>query len=75
MANSYEKYDGCYGVVTSCCGKGAFLDLDNGEQAFAYKFTNLYKGTRVLCTVLRLATEGRRMLVSIDSVAEYALAA
>lgn len=71
----YEVLDGCYGTVVGRCRKGAFLTLDNGEDAFAYKFANLWPGTRVLCTVLRLADEGRRKLVSIDSVAHYPAAA
>lgn len=73
--NMYEVFDGCYGTVVGRCQKGAFLTLDNGEDAFAYKFGNLCPGTKVLCTVLRLADEGRRKLVSIDSVAHYPAAA
>lgn len=69
----YERFDGCYGTVIGRCLKGAYLELDNGEQAFAYKFANLFPGTRVLCTVLKQATEGRRMLVSIDSVLQLML--
>ncbi len=69
--NSYERLDGCYGTVMGCCRSGAFLELDNGEKAFAYKFASLYPGTKVLCTVLRLADEARKMLVSIDSVIDY----
>lgn len=64
----YEWFDGCYGTVTGRCLKGAYLELDDGEQAFAYKFGNLFPGTKVLCTVLKQATEDRKMLVSIDSV-------
>ena len=67
----YERFDGCYGTVISRCLKGAYLELDNGEQAFAYKFANLFPGTKVLCTVLKRAAEGRRMLVSIDSVLRF----
>lgn len=64
----YERFDGCYGTVIGRCLKGAYLELDDGEQAFAYKFGNLFPGTKVLCTVLKQATEDRKMLVSIDSV-------
>ena len=64
----YDVLDGCYGIIENCCQKGAFLALDNGELAFAYKFSNLRPGTEVLCTVRRLANGERRMLVSIDSV-------
>ncbi len=69
--NNYERLDGCYGTVIGRCQSGAFLELDNGETAFAYKFASLYPGTKVLCTVLRLADEARKMLVSIDSVIDY----
>lgn len=71
----YEVMDGCYGTVVDRCQKGAFLTLDNGEDAFAYKFGNLWPGTKVLCTVLRMGDEGRRKLVSIDSVTHYPVAA
>lgn len=72
--SGYERLDGCYGTVTGTCRKGAFLTLDDGEEAFAYQMANLRCGSIVLCTVRRLADEAqnRRMLVSIDSVVEYA---
>jgi len=72
MTESYEVLDGCYGKVIDTCRKGAFLTLDNGQEAFAYKFANLFPGTLVLCTVRKLADERMRMLVSIDSVVDYA---
>ena len=71
----YEMFDGCYATVVGRCQKGVFLTLDNGEDAFAYKFCNLWPDTKVLCTVLRLAEDGRRKLVSIDSVVHYPIAA
>ena len=64
----YERFDGCYGEVTGNCKAGAYLTLDNGQEAFAYKFASLLPGTRVLCTVLKMPIEEKRMLVSIDSV-------
>ena len=68
----YSRLDGCYGVVTSRCGSGTFLLLDNGfQEAFAYGFTSLYPGSSVLCTVQREESEGRRTLVSIDAVVFY----
>ena len=70
-SKSYEVFDGCYGEITGRCNAGAFLSLDNGQEAFAYKFANLLPGTRVICTILRQATENRKMLVSIDSVTKY----
>ena len=71
----YDVLDGCYGVIENCCRKGAFLALDNGELAFAYKFSNLRPGTEVLCTVRRLAYGDQRMLVTIDSVCYRSTAA
>lgn len=70
----YEVLDGCYGTVTGRNRSGAYLELDNGQAAFAYKFANLFPGTRVLCTVLRLPTDLRNMLVSIDHVCSHAFA-
>ena len=66
--NLYEKYDSCYGSVVTTCRQGAFVVLDNDEEAFAFKFGNLRKGTKVFCTVLKEATEFKKKLVSIDSV-------
>lgn len=69
----YERMDSCCGVVIRRCQKGVFLKLDNGEQAFAYRFGNLLVGTKVLCSVLKPAAGGLLTRVSIDSV-EYAVA-
>jgi len=66
--NRYEVMDGCYGEVTDRCKKGAFIKLDNGEEAFAYKFAGLRPGTKVLCTVLRQASGTLRTLVDVESV-------
>lgn len=70
MSEKYERLDGCYGEVIGTCRSGAFLTLDNGEEAFAYRFASLRTGTKVLCTVRRPAKEDLRTLVTIDSV-EY----
>lgn len=67
----YQVLDGCYGTVVGVNRKGAYLTLDNGEDAFAFQFANLRRGTEVLCTVRRMATEERRKLVTIDSVCRY----
>ena len=74
-AKDYDIWDGCYGIIENCCRKGAYLVLDNGEPAFAYKFGNLRTGTKVLCTIRKQATEDRRMLVTIDAVCRYHTAA
>lgn len=72
VLTKYEPLEGCYGIITGRCRSGAFLQLDNGEEAFAFKFANLFPGTKVLCTVKRAANEEKRTLVAIDSVIEYA---
>ncbi|MDO4178162.1 MAG: hypothetical protein Q4D21_03135 [Phascolarctobacterium sp.] len=68
----YEVFDGCYGTVIGTNRYGAYLELPNGSRAFAYKFASLKYGSRVLCTVLKKAKEEKDILVSIDSVLEYA---
>lgn len=67
----YDVFDGCYATVKDRNRKGAYLILDNGEEAFAFKFANLLPGTKVLCTVQKPARDGRMKQVSIDSVREY----
>lgn len=66
--NRYEVMDGFYGEVIDRCQKGAFIRLDNGEEAFAYKFAGLRTGTKVLCTVLKQARGTLRTLVDVESV-------
>ena len=68
----YDLFDMCYGKITARCKQGAYLELDNGETAFAYKISNVPLGSKVLCSILRKAQEDRKMLVSVDSVCEYA---
>lgn len=68
----YEVYESCYGYVNSRCGHGIFLELDNGQRAFAYKYWSLRSGSKVLCTILRKPTNDKLTLVGIDSVVEYA---
>ena len=69
---SYEVFDNCYGTVIGRSNYGAYLELDNGEMAFAYRFSALRDGTRVLCSILKKACGDRSTLVGIDSVREYA---
>lgn len=70
ISSTYDVYDAAYGVVTCCSRTGAYLKLDNGEDAFAYKAANLRPGTEVLCSVSRLEQpdRGRLKLVCIESV-------
>ncbi len=65
---NYERGDSCYGIVGSLCRSGAFLELDNGELAFAGGAGNLRKDSKVICTVKRPASNGYRTLVQLDSV-------
>ncbi len=68
MITRYERGDACYGTVGSRCRSGAFLELDNGELAFARGAGNLRKNTKVICTVKKPASNGYRTLVQLDSV-------
>lgn len=34
IKTKYEPFDGCFGVVTERCRAGAYLQLDNGEEAW-----------------------------------------
>ena len=65
--NGYERYDACYGKVNSVCRAGAFVILDDGETAFCYNAAGLPLGTKIICTVLKDAREGKRRLVGMDS--------
>lgn len=72
MTNEYSKYDSCYGHITGRCQSGAYLTLDNGQLAFAYRMAGLRNGTKVFCSVMKKAAEGRRMLVNVEGVMNYA---
>lgn len=68
----YEPYDGCYGEVTGRNSEGAYLLLDNGQRAFSFGFSSLTPGTKVLCSVKKPASEGKKITVIIESIEEYA---
>ena len=65
----YRVRDAVVGTVTGGCSSGVFVELENGESAFAH-FCGLETGTKVFCSILRKATEKWLILVSIDSVME-----
>lgn len=65
--------DGIKGTVIGGCSKGLFLVLEDGQEAFAH-FGGLTPCTTVLCTVLKKATEKWKVLVSIDSIDNMAIA-
>ena len=73
--NGYGVFEGCYATVVDHNRKGSYLILDNGENAFAFGFSSLWRGTKVLCTVRRLSDGERFKLVSIDAVIHYPVAA
>ena len=70
----YEIRDVVSGTVTGGCASGLFLKLENGEVAFA-RFGALESGTKVLCSILKKATDKWLLLVSIDSVIREGVAA
>ena len=70
-ANGYERGDCCYATVTKRNSKGTYLELDDGQSAFAFNAGNLRSGVRILCTIVKPAAmvkPGRRILVRLDSV-------
>ncbi len=69
----YEVMDECYGVVSSRCGDGVFLTLDNGEKAYATRFGNLHPGDKVICRIDKLTQGDKKPLVSISSVCGYSM--
>ena len=70
----YEKFDECYGIIEKEDTKKVYLKLENGEKAFAFNMFNFLPGTKVLCSIKKLASAKKDILVSIDSVVEYAAA-
>lgn len=65
--NEYEKGDSCYAVIVGHNSKGSYLELDNGQKAFAYSAGNLKNGTRILCTIAKGAEGERKALARLDS--------
>lgn len=63
----FNTRDVTYGYVTGCGGNKLYLDLQNGQTAFAYH-SALPRGAKVQCSIRKLATNDFRVLVSIDSV-------
>ena len=63
----FEIRDSVKAIVSCCTSKGIYLEMENGENAYAV-FNRLPVGTQVYCTVLKKATERWFTLVAIDSV-------
>lgn len=63
----YNVRDAVKGVVVGGDWRGVYLQLDDGDCAFA-SFGSLSIGTKVVATVLKHPTDFRPMLVSIDAV-------
>ena len=59
--------DSVKAVVSCCTSKGVYLELENGQSAYAV-FDRLPIGTSVYCTVLKKANERWLTLVAIDAV-------
>lgn len=68
--DTYQVFDMCYGIIGDRTWSGAYVMLDNGEEAYANHCANLRKGTHVLCSVLKpeQPEKGRLKVVGIDSV-------
>ena len=66
--NEYEKGDCCYATVVGHNSKGSYLELDNGQGAFAYNAANLRNGTKIICTIARGADAERKALAKLDSI-------
>lgn len=67
----YRVWDTCTGTVEGKSRDGVYLTLDNGEEAFAFRYTGLKIGDKVFCSVKHPARDGRKMLVTIDSTLQY----
>ena len=68
FTDEYRKGDCCYATITSRDSKGSYLELDNGQRAFAYGLGNLPSGTKILCTITRSAFTGQRAIAKLDSI-------
>jgi hypothetical protein len=65
--SNFESYNTYYGTVIGRSISGVYITLEDGRAAFAYNFTTLPFGTRVLCSV---KSQGERNLcVKIESSA------
>lgn len=65
--NHYQKNDSCYATVIDKCSKGVILLLDNNEVAYASNFISQKIGSKVLCSILKEATDKYRALALIES--------
>ena len=72
-SSEYEVFDTCWGEVIGKCNSGIYLGLDNKQYAFAYGYTGLAAGSKVLCSVKRKSYEDKCILVTIDSVIDNML--
>lgn len=59
-------WDTVNATVTDNNCSGVYLLLDTGEKAFSYH-SRMARGTRVTCSVKRLANEKHDIVVTIDS--------
>ncbi|MCI8401852.1 MAG: hypothetical protein HFI38_07155 [Lachnospiraceae bacterium] len=66
--DEYIRGDCCYATVTSRDRRGSYLQLDNGQRAFARGVGNLQNGAKILCTITRSAVDGKRAVARLDSI-------
>ena len=61
----FESYNTYRGTVVGRSASGIYITLEDGRAAFAYNFTTVPTGARVLCSV---RSQGERnLLVKIES--------
>lgn len=68
FTDEYQKGDCCYAVITGRNGKGSYLELDNGQKAYAYGIGNLRNNTKIICSITRSAIDGKYALARLDSI-------
>lgn len=67
VEEQYVRGDCCYAIVTGHNSKGSYLELDNGQPAFAYTAGNVREGVKILCTIAKSATAEKNALARLES--------
>lgn len=70
LTYEYAKGDCCYAVVDGHNSRGSYLELDNGQRAFAFNAGNLRNGVRILCTIEKSATAEKSALAKLESICD-----
>lgn len=67
-AMEYVRGDSCYAIIVGHNSKGSYLELDNGQRAFAYNAGNLPNGAKIICTIAYSAKAERKALAKLESI-------